>query len=287
MRIPIFKLAVALMGLLLMNAVASAAQSEPVRKIERISGGLYRFQNDFHYSVFLVTGDGIIATDPINADAAKWLSNELSKRFNQPVKYLIYSHDHPDHIAGGEVFADTAVVVAHDNTKAAIIGEKRPAVVPNVTFSDRMTIELGGQTVELRYVGRGHSDNLIVINFPAQRALFAVDFVSVNRLPFRDLGDAYFPDWMEGLKIVEGMDFDVLVPGHGPMGNKQDVRNHRAYLDDLYEIVLKEARGGKSLEEMQQSIKLPKYGDWGQYKEWLPLNIEGMSRNIQLHRRAN
>ncbi len=287
MRSTIIKLMVVLVGLLLANAVPSSAQREPVRKIDRISGALYRFQNNFHYSVFLVTGDGIIATDPINADAAKWLNGELRKRFNQPVKYLIYSHDHPDHIAGGEVFADTAVVVAHDNAKAAIVGEKRPAAVPNVTFSDKMTIELGGQTVELQYVGRGHSDNLIVMNFPGQRALFAVDFVSVNRLPYRNLGDAYFPDWMEGLKVVEGMEFDILVPGHGPMGKKQDVRNHRAYLDDLYEVVLKEARAGKSLEEMQHSVRLQKYKDWGRYKEWLPLNIEGMYRNIQLHRRGN
>ena len=279
--------AVVLIGLLFVHAIPSSAQREPIRKFERIAGELYRFQNDFHYSVFLVTGDGIIATDPINADAAKWLSGELRKRFNQPVKYLIYSHDHPDHISGGEVFADEAVVVAHDNAKATIIGEKRSAVVPNVTFSNKMTIELGRQTVELQYVGRGHSDNLIVMNFPAQRALFAVDFVSVKRLPFRNLGDAYFPDWMEGLKVVEGMDFDVLVPGHGPMGKKQDVRNHRAYLDNLYEKVLKAARGGKSLQQMQQSIRLEKYKDWGQYESWLPLNIEGMYRNIQLHRRGN
>ena len=71
------------------------------------------------------------------------------------------------------------------------------------------------------------------------------------------------------------------------MGTKQDARDHRAYLEELYAAVLKGARAGKTLEEMQQSIRLEKYEDWGQYKQWLPLNIEGMYRNIQLHRRGN
>ncbi len=273
--------------ILLVSGVSAFGQQKPVRKITKIAGDLYRFQNRFHVSVFLVTRDGIIATDPINADAAKWLKAELKKRFNQPVKYLIYSHDHADHISGGEVFADTAVVVAHERAKAAIMGEKRPTAVPEVTFSDRMTIELGGKTVKLVSVGRGHSDNMIVMHFPAERVLFAVDFISVKRVGFKTLSDAYFPEWMDGIKVVEGIDFDILVLGHGPVGNKQDARDHRAYLEDLYAAVQKEARAGKSLEEMQQSIKLDKYKDWSQYKQWLPLNIEGMYRNIQLHRRGN
>ncbi len=97
---------------LLVSGVSAFGQQKPVRKITNIAGDLYRFQNRFHFSVFLVTPAGIIATDPINADAAQWLKAELKKRFNQPVKYLIYSHDHPDHSSGGQIFADTAVAAA-------------------------------------------------------------------------------------------------------------------------------------------------------------------------------
>ena len=70
------------------------------RSIKKIAGDLYRFQNNFHYSVFLVTSEGIIVTDPINADAAKWLKAEIKKRFDKPIRYLILSHDHSDHSAG-------------------------------------------------------------------------------------------------------------------------------------------------------------------------------------------
>ena len=276
--------------LVLVIGVASSgasAQQQSKRAITQIAGDLYRFQNNFHFSVFLVTPEGVIATDPINAEAAAWLKAEIAERFGKPVKYLIYSHDHADHISGGEVFADTAVVVAHDNAKRTIIGEKRPTAVPQVTFSDRMTIELGGKRVELVYVGPSHSDNMIVMNFPAERTLFVVDIVTVKRLPYQTFPDAYFPGWMEALKRVEAMDFDILAPGHGDLGGKQDVADNRRYLEDLHAAVLAGLREGKSVEDMQKSIALEAHADWGQYEAWRPLNIQGMAANIAMHRRGN
>jgi len=274
------------LGLLVCSEIV-VAQQETKREITKIAGDLYRFQNNAHYSVFLVTPEGIVVTDPINAEAARWLKAELLQRFNVPIKYLIYSHDHRDHIAGGEVFADTALVVAHENAKATIIGENRPTAVPDIAFSDRLIIELGGKTVELIYVGRNHSDNSIVMRFPAERALFAVDFIPVKAVAFRNLPDAYIPDWMESIKRVEAMDFDILVPGHGSLGTKEDARAFREYLEELHAAVLQAARAGQSLEEMQKTIRLDKYKDWFRYDEFLPLNIEGMYTQIQLHRRGN
>ncbi len=273
--------------LVCLGAGTALAQQEPKRAITQIAGDLYRFQNNFHYSVFLVTPEGVIVTDPINADAAAWLKNEIAQRFGKPVKYLIYSHDHADHSSGGEVFADTAVVVAHANAKRTIVGESRPTAIPDVTFTDTMTIELGGKVVELIYPGPSHSDNLIVMRFPAERALFTVDIVTVKRLPYKTLSDAYVPGWIEALERVEAMDFDILAPGHGPLGVKADVRDHRLYLEDLHAAVLKAARDGRSLDDMRKNIKLEGYRDWAQYESWLPLNIEGMYAQVSLHRRGN
>ncbi len=272
----------------LMLALAGAAWAqEPQRAITNIAGDLYRFQNNFHYSVFLVTTDGIIATDPINAEAAAWLKDELAARFGQPVRYLIYSHDHADHISGGEVFADTAVVVAHENARPVIIGEGRPTAVPAVTFSDGMTIELGGKTVELAYVGRNHSDNSIVMHFPDERSLFAVDFIPVRSLAFRDLPDSYIAEWIDSLKAVERIDFDILLPGHGPVGEHADVAAFRGYVEALRDEVLAHLRAGRTLEETQSLVTLDAYSDWGQYEAWLPLNVAGMYQRLGLNRRGN
>ena len=91
--------------------VPGTLHAQAKRAITHIAGDLYRFQNNFHFSVFLVTPEGVIATDPINAEAATWLESEIDKRFARPIKYLVLSHDHADHSSGGEVFADTASAI--------------------------------------------------------------------------------------------------------------------------------------------------------------------------------
>lgn len=267
--------------------VPALAQDPPQREITQIAGDLYMFRNNFHNSVFLVTPAGVIATDPINADAAAWLENEIRTRFNQEIRYLVYSHDHFDHINGGEVFDDTAVVVAHVQAKADIKFENRATAVPELTFSDRMTIELGGKTVELIHVGRNHSDNSIVMLFPDERTLFAVDFIPVRTLAFIDFPDAYIPEWIDSLHAVEAIDFDVLVPGHGGPGTKADVAAFRGYMQDLQAAVQEAIRAGQTVEEAQASIKLEAYQDWGQYQQWLPLNVAGMYTRLQAQRQAN
>lgn len=263
------------------------AQGDAKRSITRIAGDLYRFQNNFHYSVFLVTPEGVIATDPIDAEAASWLKQEIASRFGKPVRYLIYSHDHRDHVAGGEVFADTAIVVAHENARKDIIDERRPTALPTVTFSDSMRVELGGKAVELTYVGRGHSDNMIVMRFPDERVLFAVDFIPVKTVAWKNLTDAYIPDWMDAIARVEAMDFDILAPGHGALGSKQDATAFRGYMETLHREVVNASRAGKTLEQMQSEITLPEYKEWAAYDSQFKLNIEGMYNQVMLHRRGN
>ena len=275
-------------GTIQAQAPVTPSAQNPVREITQIAGDVYRFRNNFHYSVFAVTSAGIIATDPINAAAATWLKDELKKRWpDKPIKFVVYSHDHADHISGGEVWADTATVVAHANAKEAIVGEKRPTAVPQVTFTEQATIELGGTVLELSWVGRNHSNNSLVMRFPKERILFAVDFIPVNAMAFRDFPDAYLDEWIDSLRKVEGMEFDILAPGHGALGNKANVTAFRNYLEDLRGQVLAAARAGKSLEETKKSVDLSKYKDWGGYEQMSPLNIEGVYRLVQSNRRPN
>ena len=91
------------------------------------SGQLYRAQNNNHYTVFLVTPEGIIMSDPINRDFARWLKAEIATRFKVPVRYVLYTHRDWDHASGGVVFADTAEFVGHRNMLAAL-ARLRPAI---------------------------------------------------------------------------------------------------------------------------------------------------------------
>src|SRR5262245_9710754 len=111
---------IAVAALLTALATAAAAQQPPQRGIVNITGQLYRAQNDNHYTVFLVTPEGIIMSDPINRDFARWLKGEIASRFKVPVRYVLYTHRDWDHASGGVVFADTAEFVGHRNMLAAL-----------------------------------------------------------------------------------------------------------------------------------------------------------------------
>jgi len=102
--------------ILLLAARVASARGRGGREIIKVTDDLYRARNGGWYSAFLVTSDGIILADPINTDFAKWLKSQLDERFpGKPVRYVIYSHSHWDHIEGGDVFAETARFVGHES----------------------------------------------------------------------------------------------------------------------------------------------------------------------------
>ena len=157
--------------------------------------------------------------------------------------------------------------------------------MPTIAFDSELMIELGGTTVELYYTGRNHSDSSVVLLHPEARILFAVDFIPVNSLLFQDLPDAYPEEWVESLRwIEENLDFDTLIPGHPPLpGTKENVGQVRGYIEDLMAAVRAAQEQGlaDNSPEMVEAVRAelePEYGDWANFEEWLPLNVEGLLR---------
>lgn len=279
-------LAVASLALfgLLTQVSAQQQPEEPIRAITNITGDLYRAQNNFHFTVFLVTPEGIILADPINEEFATWLKAELAQRYDLPVRYVLYSHYHWDHASGGDIFADTAEFVGHENmikNLDAAEDEGYDAVrAPDTTYSDRTTITLGGKTVEIIHSVPSHSDDMSVILFPEERTAFAVDFVAANQLPFRTMQGAPPSAWIAAVEQLEGLDYDILTLGHGNNGTKADATAYKGYLQDLVAAVSAGIAEGKSVEELQQSIMLEDYKDWGQYEAWRAENIQGAYQHL-------
>ena len=264
-----------------MMHVSAQQQQEPTRAITNITGDLYRAQNNAHYTVFLVTSEGIILADPIGTDFAIWLKAELADRYDVPVRYVLYSHYHDDHASGGGVFADTAEFIGHENMPVNLAGEEGNEIfadvrAPDRTYSDRLTITLGGKTVELIHAMPSHSDDSTILRFPEERAIFGVDFVNVRRVPFQNMGGGPVAPWIEANRHLQTLDYDIVAPGHGDVvGTKADVDDSTRYLEDLLAAVTEGIATGQSLEEMQQSIMLEDYADWAQYEAWRAQNIQG------------
>jgi glyoxylase-like metal-dependent hydrolase (beta-lactamase superfamily II) len=266
-----------------------ATPGAPSPDLQQFGDDTYAFVNSGYISLFIVTDEGVIATDPSSQggpERAEAYRAAIASVTDQPVRYLIYSHDHADHATGGEVFADTATFISHRNAveKLAALDDPRTPV-PQIAFNDQLVIELGGTTIELYYTGRNHSDNSIVLLHPERRLLFAVDFIPVNTLPYQNLPDAYPEEWIESLRwIDENLDFDTLVPGHPPVpGTKENVTAVRQYLEDLMTAVRAAQEQGlaDNSPEMVDAVRMelePDYGSWDMFAEWLPLNIEGLTR---------
>ena len=265
--------------LLGLGPAVSAQPSRPDNEITKLADDVYLFRHQSHQAIFIMTREGVIVTDPISAEAAAWLKPEIKKLTDQPVRYVVYSHHHSDHITGGRMFADEATFVSHSAARQPIVDAADPSTpVPILTFTDRMFIDLGGKHVELIYTGKNHSDNSLVVLLPQDKLLFAVDFIPVETVAYRTMRSDYPDDWIESLKRVEQLEFDTLVPGHGKIGRKEHVRLFRGYLEDLRAAVVDQIKKGAGLEEAKKAVQLPKYEKWARYADWFPENVEGMYR---------
>lgn len=254
----------------------TAVAQEAVREVGKVTGDVYRFRNDGHYTVFTITGDGVVVTDPIDAEAAAWLKTEIEKLTDQPITHLVYSHSHGDHASGGSAFGDVPNIVAHQNAPAAIDG-----VSPTWRFSEKMRFTQGSKSFELSYLGAGHGTDLITMVIRPENVGFIVDAVASKRLFYKDFPGTTPDLWTQQVRNVNALDFDILVGGHGPVGVKSDVAEALVYLEEMRAEVLAGLKAGKSVDELAETITMDEYKDWINYEEWRELNVRGMARQLQ------
>jgi len=264
------------MALIMLAGVANIALAQDVkREITRVTDDVYRFQNKFHVNMFVITGDGVVVTDPINGEAAAWLRVEIGKLTEQPITHLIYSHSHGDHASGGSGYGEIANILAQQNAPPAIDGVK-----PTIRFREQMSFTRGDKTFELTYLGPGHGNDLIAIVVRPDNVAFVVDAVSSKRLFYRDFPGANLDDWIDQVRKIDLLEFEVMIGGHGPIGTKSDVGDGIAYLEELRAEVLKGLKAGKSVDELKQGVTMEKYKDWAAYDNWRELNVQGMARYL-------
>jgi glyoxylase-like metal-dependent hydrolase (beta-lactamase superfamily II) len=268
------------MALLIMIA-GGIARAQPQFATTKVEGtdNVYIFRYGNRQAMFIVTSAGVIATDPIGYGQLQAVTTyvaEIKKITNQPIRYVIYSHHHFDHIAGGKPFKDAgATFIAHKKAKDRLERLKDPhTVLPDETVDNNRTIRLGETTLELHYLGLNHSDSSLVMRLPKERIIFAVDFMPVGTLPGRGMIDSYPLEWEDSLKKVLAMEWDRLIPGHpgtgGRLGTKQDVQDILTFLQDASAEVRTAAREGKCWDTVEKEMKLPKHAHWPNYEQAMP-----------------
>jgi len=242
-------------------------------------------------SVVVVTDEGLVVVDGTcrGAGNPEWLKAELNRRFDVPVKYVILSHDHEDHICGLQVFDDTAATVSHAKAREHILRENRNSSIPDIVFEDQMELFLGGKRFVLYYFGPTPSDNLIQIHIPDERVLIAPDISRAGRslvLPdFRDANVGNMIDVLETLSKLN--DVDIVVPGHWGVSTQDSFLWYRVYLIALRDRVLDEMIAGASIEEILENVTMEDYSHYGNHDLWLRSNIISMWDNMYRYREPN
>ncbi len=244
----------------------------------------------------VVTKDGVVVIDtPMVPANAKKVAAEIAK-FG-PVRYVINTEPHGDHIAGNCYFG--GMVVTQDGTRDALLAAKpeeitgmlqmmAPDSLPldkefyfrpsDITFSESLTLYLGGYTFHLIHMP-GHTPYSLAVHVPEERIVFTSDNINLGMPIFRD---AVPDEWLKTLKRLEGLDVDKVVPGHGEVTNKSCFSQMAGSVQDWMDAMTDAISRGMSLEEAQEKIpQAPQFAHMpkeGPAAGFLRMNIESLYR---------
>lgn len=284
---------------------SSADLVEKAETLEVIGHGVYALTAEGDPNVGAIEGEDFLVAFEARATpvmARRWL-DRLREHTTKPVKFLVLSHYHAVRVLGAAAF-DAANIVAHERTRALIAergeadwiserdrmprlftGEESiPGLTwPTVTFTDRMTIDLGGGRGDLilQYCGRGHTAGDIVAWLPAQRIMFAGDLVEAQAALYT--GDAFHLDWASStLDRVAALGAEVLVGGRGAVARGRSdvdaaIAQTRAFLAVMLEHTRAvHARGGTPREafEAAHAALEPTFGRWPIFEHCMPFNVQ-------------
>jgi len=268
----------AIAALALLAPTGFAQDKPPAFTTIKVDGteNVYVFRMGNRQSLFVVTPAGVIATDPGGYGQPQRVPtylDEIRKITDKPIKYLIYSHHHYDHISGGKPFKDAgARIIAHKKAKERLAVIKDPDTpLPDEVMDKKKVIKLGGTTLELTYHGLNHSDSTIAMRLPKEKILFVVDILPVGSMSGRGMIDFYPLEAEKAIQSMLKLDWNTLIPGHpgapgGRFGTKADAQAQLVFLQDASEAVKVAAREGKCFDGVEKEMQLPKYESLAGYK---------------------
>jgi len=234
-------------------------QGPPQLNLSKVKDNLYMIEGDASGNVgVFVTSEGVILVDDKFERDFDAVMAQVKSVTAQPVKYVLNTHQHGDHTGSNAKLLPTAEIIAHKNARANMEKSKQPGLM-RIVFSEETSVFLGGQEVRARYYGRGHTNGDVVIYFPALRTVHTGDLF-VNSAP----GDKHDPvvdynagasvgDWPGTLDGALALDFDTVIPGHGPLGKKEDVARFRDNMRTLATRMTGMVRDGKCRTKVESS----------------------------------
>ncbi|HYY82111.1 MAG TPA: MBL fold metallo-hydrolase [Actinomycetes bacterium] len=281
---------------------SSADLTEQQATLEELADGVYAYTAQGDPNCGAVVGDDCVMAIEARATpvlAQAWI-DELRTVTDKPIRYLALTHYHAVRTLGASAFG-SEWIIAHERTRALI--EERGAqdfesearrfprlfraidsipglTWPTVTFSDELTVWLGRRRVELRHLGRGHTEGDLVVWLPRERVLFAGDLVEAQAAPY--MGDAFVADWSgPTLARLAALDAAALVGGRGPAVRgaavAEAIAQTRDFLATVQRIVGEVVRREGTVKEafdLAHAALEPRYGGWPIFEHCMPFNVQ-------------
>ena len=217
-RVPVIALAAA--GLWL----AWAQQPRPALTLEKVTANLWVISGSGGNVAVMPTSEGVVVVDDKFAEDAPAIMAKIKSITDQPVRYVLNTHQHGDHTGGNAaMIAAKAEVIISKNARANMVTNKQPGL-PQLTFSDEQQVFLGGKEAVAKYVGRGHTNGDAVVYFPAERAVHTGDLFVSSGAPFCDTANGgSIKEWSATVEKILQYDFDTVIPGHGAVAKRADL----------------------------------------------------------------
>jgi glyoxylase-like metal-dependent hydrolase (beta-lactamase superfamily II) len=251
-----------------------------VLRTERVRGDLHMVSGEGGNVALYVTGEGVVLVDDMFHRNHADILTQVRGITDQPVRYVINTHQHDDHGGGNFRMLPIAEVIAHRNVWANLANLKQPYYedtpgtpigLPRVTFTDRLDLHLGNKAVEAYYFGRGHTSGDAVIYFPEVRTVHTGDLFLVARAGAgtaasgpRQRGvpiyidyvqGGSFKEWSKTLEGVLGLDFEQIIPGHGPVALRADLMKFKTDLETMRQRLTDVIRGGATRAEIVKILE--------------------------------
>ena len=209
-----------------------------------------------------VTNDGVILVDNKFPHSFAMITSEVRKVTSLPIRYVLDTHHHGDHAGSNADFMAVAEVISHRNARGNMVRNNQPGA-PRVVFGRDTSVFLGGMEAQAHHFGRGHTNGDAVIYFPDLGTIHTGDlFIWGERSdgsalsPFMDYNNGGSGlAWAATLDRVLELDFDTVIPGHGPILGRDEVRTFRDRMQALVDRMRAAVDDGVSREDVPDRVE--------------------------------
>ena len=263
-------------ALLSTNALAQQRDFSKVEvAVTHVAGSVWMLHGAGGNIAVSVGVDGIVMVDDEFAPLVPKIKAALATISKRPLRFIINTHWHFDHVGGNALMAETAAILAHENVrKRMLVGAKmldlniepaEPRALPILTFQQGITLWLNGEPVRALHAQPGHTDGDTVVFFTKSNVVHMGDDFVTYGFPFVDLDSGGSVRGMIAAidELLPQIPADAkIIPGHGPVSTVADLKKFRGTLDEIVALVSRGLKSGKTVEQMQKENLLAPYSAW-------------------------